>query len=68
MPRPKVILTAKELAVYLGIHPLTLERYARLGKVPGFKIGASWRFDKRQIARWLKGKKEVKCPLILREN
>ncbi len=61
-------LSLKELSAYLNIHPLTLQRYARAGQVPGFKVKGAWKFDQAQIKRWVKGKKRLECPLILREN
>ncbi|HNW40124.1 MAG TPA: helix-turn-helix domain-containing protein, partial [Candidatus Omnitrophota bacterium] len=36
-------MTAKEVAQYLSIHPLTVHKYARAGKIPAFKIGTDWR-------------------------
>jgi len=52
----KEILTAKELAKYLNIHPFTLHKLAREGKIPAFKIGTDWRFHKHYIDRWIKEK------------
>lgn len=56
MSRNKEILTAKEVAEYLNIHPLTVHKYAREGKIPAFKIGTDWRFHKKYIQRWIKEK------------
>jgi excisionase family DNA binding protein len=56
MAKNKEILTAKEVADYLGLHPLTVHRYAREGKIPAFKIGTDWRFHKKYIERWIKEK------------
>lgn len=56
MTKDKEIFTAKEVAEYLNIHPLTVHRYAREGKIPAFKIGTDWRFHKKYIARWIKEK------------
>jgi PTS system nitrogen regulatory IIA component len=56
MPKNKEILTAKEVAEYLNIHPLTVHKYAREGKIPAFKIGTDWRFHKKYIERWIKEK------------
>jgi excisionase family DNA binding protein len=50
----KKILTAGEMAKYLRIHPYTVKRLAREGKIPGFKIGAQWRFDAQEIDMWRK--------------
>lgn len=56
MGKNKEIMTAKEVADYLGLHPLTVHRYAREGKIPAFKIGTDWRFHKKYIERWIKEK------------
>lgn len=50
------IMTAKEVAEYLSLHPLTVHRYAREGKIPAFKIGSDWRFHRRYIERWIRQK------------
>ncbi len=50
------IMTAKEVAGYLHIHPLTVHKYAREGKIPAFKIGTDWRFHKKYIENWIKEK------------
>ncbi len=52
--REKEIMTAKEVAEYLSIHPLTVHKYAREGKIPAFKIGTDWRFHKKYMERWIK--------------
>jgi excisionase family DNA binding protein len=56
MAKEKEILTAKEVAEYLSIHPLTVHRYAREGRIPAFKIGTDWRFHKKYIERWIREK------------
>ena len=43
------ILTTKELAEYLKLTTVTIYKYASEGKIPGFKIGSRWRFDKDKI-------------------
>jgi excisionase family DNA binding protein len=60
MSKNKEILTAKEVAEYLSIHPLTVHKYAREGKIPAFKIGTDWRFHKKHIERWIKEKSVYK--------
>jgi excisionase family DNA binding protein len=49
----KEIMTAKEVARYLSIHPLTVHKYARAGKIPAFKIGTDWRFHKKYLEKWI---------------
>ncbi len=56
MPKKKEILTTKDVAEYLNIHPLTVHRYAREGKIPAFKIGTDWRFHKKYLEKWIKQK------------
>ena len=53
------ILTTKELAEYLKLTEVTIYKYANEGKIPGFKIGSRWRFDKDQIDDLLKTEEEV---------
>ena len=48
------ILTTKELAAYLKLTEVTIYKYANEGKIPGFKIGSRWRFDKEKIDDLLK--------------
>ena len=38
------VLNTDEVAVLLQIHPKTLQRMARQGIVPAFRIGDLWRF------------------------
>lgn len=52
----KEIMTTKEVAAYLKIHPLTVSKHAREGRIPAFKIGTDWRFHKQHIDAWIKEK------------
>jgi len=54
--KDKEIMTTKEVADYLNVHPLTVHKYAREGKIPAFKIGTDWRFHKKYIEKWIKEK------------
>lgn len=47
-------MTIKELADYLKIAEKTLYRLVLQKKIPGFKVGGSWRFRKLEIAGWIK--------------
>ncbi len=53
------ILTLKELSGYLKIAEKTLYSYAQKGTVPGIKIGASWRFRKADIEKWLEKQRKI---------
>lgn len=47
------IITVKELAEYLKIAEKTAYRFVAEGKIPGFKVGSSWRFRKKEIDGWI---------------
>jgi excisionase family DNA binding protein len=49
----KQVMTVKEIAEYLGVHPMTIYKYVQEGKIPAFKIGASWRIRKESIKKWM---------------
>ena len=46
------ILTIREVADLLKINEKTVYKLAADGKIPGFKVGGSWRFDRATITRW----------------
>ncbi|EOG8302634.1 helix-turn-helix domain-containing protein [Yersinia enterocolitica] len=54
---PDKILTLKELAEYLKLTEKTAYRLAAEGKLPGFKVGGSWRFKLVDIEAWIEFKK-----------
>lgn len=47
----------KELAAYLRLNEKTAYRFVAEGKIPGFKIGSSWRFRLSDINEWIDQKK-----------
>lgn len=49
------ILTIKELSEYLKLNEKTAYRLASEGKIPGFKVGGSWRFRRDEIEKLTKG-------------
>ena len=52
------ILTIREVAELLKINEKTAYKLAADGEIPGFKVGGSWRFDRQEIANWIKRKVE----------
>ena len=50
------ILTIREVADLLKINEKTVYKLAAAEKIPGFKVGGSWRFDRETVAAWIKGK------------
>ena len=51
------ILTLKEVAAYLKLAEKTAYKLAAEGKLPGFKVGGSWRFKQVDIEKWIEEKK-----------
>jgi excisionase family DNA binding protein len=47
------ILTVREVAAYLKIKEKTAYRLVAEGKIPGFKVGGSWRFRQQDIENWI---------------
>ena len=46
------IMTIREVADYLRLSEKTTYRFALEGKIPGFKVGAAWRFRRADIVNW----------------
>lgn len=51
------IMTIKELAAYLKLNEKTAYRLVSEGKIPGFKVGGSWRFKREDIEHWIEENK-----------
>jgi excisionase family DNA binding protein len=47
------LLDSDDAAQLLKIHPKTLQRLARQGKVPGVQIGKLWRFRRSELNAWI---------------
>lgn len=52
------ILTIREVAELLKINEKTAYKLASASKIPGFKVGGSWRFQWPEITNWMKRKVE----------
>lgn len=52
------VFTVQELAKYLKMKPVTIYKHAKEGKLPGFKVGANWRFKKATIDNWISSQEE----------
>jgi len=53
MPNPSissgVFLNTDEAAAMLGVHPKTLQRLARSGRITAYRVGKLWRFQARDL-------------------
>ena len=48
---PRRIMTVAEVAEHFNFGRNTIYRLARKGKIPAFKIGTDWRFDRDAIEK-----------------
>jgi excisionase family DNA binding protein len=48
------VLTIAEVAALLKVHPITVYRLTKQGKLPHFRIGRVLRFDADQLEEWLR--------------
>jgi excisionase family DNA binding protein len=57
-PAFEPLLDDKQAATMLGgVHKSTLQRMARAGEIPVYRVGRFWRFRATELNEWL----EVKC-------
>lgn len=49
------IMTIREVADYLKLTEKTAYRRTAEGKIPGFKVGGSWRFKRSELEDWIEG-------------
>jgi len=47
------ILTLDEVATYFKAGKRTVYRLTADGKLPGFKLGGTWRFRRSDLERWI---------------
>lgn len=47
------IMTLKEVAKYLGLHPISIYRLIKTTNIPAMKVGGQWRFRKDLLDSWL---------------
>lgn len=56
MTEEKEIMTAKDVANYLGFSKNWVYRQVEAGEIPGTRLGGNWRFKKSVIDEWLEDK------------
>jgi len=67
MTDPKV-LTLAEVSKLLELHPISLYRLIKQGKLPHFRVGKVLRFDADQMEAWLLAKKLKAKPKVRRHK
>ncbi|WP_217913793.1 helix-turn-helix domain-containing protein [Miltoncostaea marina] len=57
-PPPHEVLNLPEVADWLGLHPNSVHRAARSGRLPARRVGKEWRFLREAVAaRWTPGRR-----------
>jgi excisionase family DNA binding protein len=51
-PGPTKVMTVREVADYLPVHPTRIYRLVRRNQIPAFHVGSDWRFNIEEIDRW----------------
>ncbi|MBI5149679.1 MAG: helix-turn-helix domain-containing protein [Candidatus Omnitrophica bacterium] len=50
----KQLLDVEDLAKYLKLQKQTIYNWLNQKKLAGIKLGGVWRFDKKEIDKWLR--------------
>ena len=59
------LISSTQAAKLLGnLHVKTLQRYARLGRLPGYQIGRHWYFRESELDAWLRLQLNSKCQSV----
>ncbi len=58
------LLDSKQAAQLIQVHPKTLQRLARAGKVPAVRIGDLWRFRASALDEWVRSTICSPMPLV----
>jgi len=50
-------LTVQEVADYLKLGKTKVYQYVQNGRIPGYKVGGQWRFQRDEIDQWIRSGK-----------
>jgi excisionase family DNA binding protein len=56
----EILLTAEQVARYLKVDKFTVYRLVNQRKIPAFKVGNQWRFNKKMLDGWLMKNSNIK--------
>jgi len=55
--QPSPAMTVRDVAGFLAVDEKTIYRLAQQGKLPGFKVAGTWRFQLQDIQAWIEKQK-----------
>jgi excisionase family DNA binding protein len=50
----EILLTVGQVAHYLKVDKFTVYRLVAQKKLPAFRVGNQWRFERKMLEKWLK--------------
>jgi excisionase family DNA binding protein len=50
---PEPLWSDEQAADFLGLHPKTVQRMARRGELPAYRVGKYWRYRASELNDWL---------------
>ncbi len=57
--QPTPAMTVRDVAGLLSVDEKTIYRLAQQGKLPGFKVAGTWRFQLQDIQQWIDAQKSI---------
>ena len=57
--QPPPAMTVRDVAGFLAVDEKTIYRLAQQGKLPGFKVAGTWRFQLQDIQGWIDEQKRA---------
>ena len=51
--QPPPAMTVRDVAGFLAVDEKTIYRLAQRGKLPGFKVAGTWRFQLQDLQGWI---------------
>jgi excisionase family DNA binding protein len=51
---PPLVMTVREVAMYLHVHPSTIYRLAKSAEIPVIRVGSELRFRTADIDKWMR--------------
>jgi excisionase family DNA binding protein len=55
--QPPPAMTVRDVAGFLAVDEKTIYRLAQQGRLPGFKVAGTWRFQLQDIQGWIDAQK-----------
>ena len=62
------MLVVDEIATLLRMHPATIYRLIKSKKIPAFRVGSEWRFDREEVDRWIKTQQDIASGTVQKEK